>query len=48
MTDTAMLRDAWRTSARKVLYVDLDNTLVDFDSGIRRLPRLTMHPESSR
>jgi hypothetical protein len=39
MTDAAILRDTWRTSDRKVLYVDLDNTLVDFQSGIDRLPR---------
>jgi 5'-nucleotidase len=39
MTDAAIRRDAWRTSDRKVLYVDLDNTLVDFQSGIDRLPR---------
>ena len=29
--------------SRKILYVDMDNVLVDFRSGLRRMPRDVEH-----
>ena len=34
--------------AKKIVYVDMDNTIVDFKSGIKRLPKLDIKEYNGR